>query len=345
MPHLFDPIRLGGLRLKNRVVMPPMCTYSATEDGLPTDWHLAHYGARASGGAGLVIFEATAVEASGRISTGDLGLWSDAQIEPLARIVRLCRAEGAKVVVQLGHAGRKAWSDRRGIGPGEPVGPSAVPFDADWVTPRALSVGEIDEVVESFRAATVRALAAGFDAVEIHGAHGYLISGFLSPLVNRRSDDYGGDQAGRARLGLRVVEAVRAEWPSDVPVFVRLSCVDWAEGGNTIGDTVVYARLLRESGAAVIDCSSGGVVNVAPPTTPGYQVPFADAVRREAGVPTIAVGLITEPRQADAIVAEERADLVALGRQLLREPSWPLRAARELGVDVEWPKQYRRAKI
>jgi NADPH2 dehydrogenase len=344
VPLLFEPITFGSLALRNRIVMPPMCQYSATPDGLPTDWHLAHYGARAAGGAALVILEATAVEPRGRISTADLGLWSDAQIEPLARIVRFCHSQGAKVAVQLAHAGRKAWSESKGDGPDAPVAPSAVPFDADWVTPRALATDEIDETVAAFRDAARRALAAGFDAVEVHAAHGYLLNEFLSPLANRRTDEYGGDLAGRARLALRVVQVVCEEWPVDVPVFVRLSCTDWTAGGTTIEDTVAYTRLLREVGAAVIDCSSGGLVSVVPPVAPGYQVPFAERIRRETGVPTIAVGLITEPAQAEAVLASGKADLVALGRQLLREPSWPLRAARELGGEVDWPKQYQRAK-
>ena len=345
MPHLFDPISLGSLRLKNRVVMPPMCMYSAAGDGLPTDWHLAHYGARAVGGAGLVIIEATAVESRGRITTADLGLWSDAHVEPLARIVRFCQQHGAKVAIQLGHAGRKAWSDRRGVGPETAVAPSAVAYDADWVTPRGLAADEMGGIVEAFRAATVRARAAGFDAVEIHAAHGYLLSSFLSPLANARADEFGVDSAGRARLARHVVAAVRAEWPAEAPVLVRLSCTDWAPGGVTIEDTVLNARALRDVGAGVVHCSSGGVVNVVPPVEPGYQVRFAERVRRDVSVPTIAVGLITEPRQADGIVVEGQADLIALGRQLLREPSWPLRAARELGVDVDWPKPYQRAKI
>jgi 2,4-dienoyl-CoA reductase-like NADH-dependent reductase (Old Yellow Enzyme family) len=225
------------------------------------------------------------------------------------------------------------------------VGPSPVPFDADWATPRPLAADEIAEVAAAFGRGARRAREAGFDALEIHGAHGYLISEFLSPLANQRQDSYGGSHANRARLATQVVDAIRSEWPREAPLMIRLSCVDWAEGGNEIGDTVEFARLLAEHGVDIVDCSSGGVVQVRPPVSPGYQVPFAERVRREAGVPTVAVGLITEPEQADEVILSGRADLVALGRQLLREPYWPLRAARALGIDLEWPRQYRGAKL
>jgi 2,4-dienoyl-CoA reductase-like NADH-dependent reductase (Old Yellow Enzyme family) len=343
MPHLFDPLALRGLELRNRVVMSPMCMYSAGTDGAARPWHLAHYGARAVGGAGLIVTEATSVESRGRISEHDLGIWSDSHVETLAEIVRFCHEHGAKVGVQLAHAGRKAWSDRRGVGPEPPVAPSALPFDEGWATPRALDASTMAEVLGAWRQAARRAVAAGFDLVELHGAHGYLISEFLSPLANKREDRYAGDHAARARFALEVIAAVREEWGSR-PLAIRLSCTDWAPGGNTVEDAVEFARIFRGAGVDLVDCSSGGVVSVQPTAAPGYQVPFAERIRREAGVRTMAVGLITSPEQAEEVVANERADLVALGRELLRSPYWPLEAARRLGVDLEWPKQYARAR-
>ncbi|MBI2939788.1 MAG: NADPH dehydrogenase NamA [Chloroflexi bacterium] len=344
MAHLWDPWRIRGVGFRNRIMMSPMCTYGAGFDGLARDWHLVHYGSRAVGGAGLLMLEATAVEGRGRISPGDLGLWDDAQIEPLARIVRFCHDYGARIGVQLAHAGRKAWSSEHGYGSEPVVAPSPIPFDADWATPRSLAGDEIDEVVTAFGQAARRAREAGFDVIEIHGAHGYLISEFLSPLANHRQDEYGGDHAHRSRFATRVIDAVRAEWSSEAPLLIRLSCSDWAEGGNEVGDAVEFARIFKEHGVDLVDCSSGGVVNVRPPAAPGYQVPFAERVKEEAGIPTAAVGLITEPAQADAIIAAGQADLVALGRQLLRDPYWPLRAATALGVDVTWPFPYQRAR-
>ncbi len=340
MSHLFDPLVLRGLTLRNRIMMSPMCQYVAGTDGRATDWHLVHYGSRAVGGVGLVMIEATAVESRGRISMGDLGLWEDGQIAPLARIADFCHAQGAAVGVQLGHAGRKAWSDARGHGPETPVAPSAIPFDADWRTPEALDQEGIEAVIAAFGRAAARALEAGLDVIEIHGAHGYLISEFLSPLANPREDAYGGDHAGRARFAARVADAIRAIWPEDRPLFIRLSCTDWAEGGNEPADAVIYARLLAEHGVDLVDCSSGGVVNVRPRAYSGYQVPFAAQVRAEAHVLTAAVGLITHPEQADEILASGRADLVALGRALLRTPYWPHYAARGLGASAPWPGPY-----
>ena len=346
MPHLFSPFTLRGLTLRNRIVLPPMCMYTAGHDGLLTDWHLAHYLARATGGAGLLIVEATAVEPRGRISQNDLGLWDDAQIEPLARMTRLVQAEGAAIGVQLAHAGRKAWSADRGHGPEQPVAPSPLPFDDEWQVPHELLPAEIDQIVDAWRDAAVRAQAAGFDLVEIHAAHGYLNHEFLSPLSNRRTDSYGGSLENRARLLLRVVEAVRQVWPEEKPLFVRVSATDWAEGGLTPDEVASVARKLRALGVDLVDCSSGGLINVSPPGIgPGYQVPFAEQVRREAGIATAAVGLITKPELADEIVRNGRADLVALGRELLRHPHWPLDAARILGHEVPWPRQYLRARL
>lgn len=344
MSKLFSSFTLRSVTLRNRVAMSPMCMYSAREDGLATDWHLAHYVARATGGVGMIVTEATAVEARGRISANDLGLWNDAQIEPLARIIRLCKAQGAAMCVQLAHAGRKAWSPHKGQGATVPVAPSAIPFDTDWVTPQALSPAEIDEIVSAFQKAAQRALAVGYDAIEIHSAHGYLLHEFLSPLSNHRSDEYGGSLQNRARMLLRVVDAVRSVVPDSFPVFVRLSCTDWVEGGLTIDDQVQVARWLKEHGVDMVDCSSGGNAPIVPPVGPGYQVPFAEKIRHQANIPTMAVGLITQPEMAEEIVRNCRADVVALGRELLRHPHWVLDAARVLGVDIAWPTQYQRAK-
>ncbi len=345
MPNLFSPLTLRSLTLRNRIMMSPMCMYSAAEDGLVTDWHLAHYAARAAGGAGLIVTEATAIEPRGRISRGDLGLWDDAQVEPLARIVRLVQAEGAAIGVQLAHAGRKAFTAKKGYGPQVPVAPSALPFDEGWRKPHKLDEREIGQIIAEWRSAAVRALAAGLDLIEIHGAHGYLGHQFLSPLANRRADAYGGSLAHRARFLLEAVEAVRQVWPPDNPLFVRLSATDWTPGGLTPAEVVVVARELGKRGVDLIDCSSGGMVPAGPPAIgPGYQVPFAEQVRREAGIATAAVGLIATPELADEIVRNGRADLVAMGRELLRNPCWPLHAARALGHDIAWPKQYQRAR-
>lgn len=344
MSHLFSPLSVRGVSLRNRIVMSPMCMYSAGEDGLATDFHLAHLASRATGGVGLVITEASAVESRGRISLSDLGLWNDAQVEPLARIVRLCKSQGAATCSQLAHAGRKAWTPAKGQGPFPAVAPSPIPFDVDWVAPKELDPAGLDEVVAAFRAAAERAVAAGFDAVEVHGAHGYLLHEFLSPLSNHRTDEYGGPLENRARMLLRVVDAVRGVLPASRPLLVRLSCTDWVEGGITIEDQVQVARWLKTHGVDLVDCSSGGSTPALPPVGPGYQVPFAERIRREAGMATMAVGLITAPEMAEEIVRNGRADAVVLGRELLRNPYWPLHAARALGHDMPWPKQYLRAK-
>lgn len=351
MPQLFSQFTLRSLELRNRIVMAPMVMNSAQSDGCSTDWHMAHYLTRATGGSGLLLTEATAIEPRGRISQRDLGLWDDRQVEPLARMVRLVQAEGAAIGVQLAHAGRKAWSADKGFGPEPPVGPSALPFDEGWITPGELDPGEVDEAVAGWQAAAQRALAAGFDLVEIHAAHGYLIHQFLSPISNHRSDEYGGALENRMRFLLRVTEAVRQVWPPEKPLFVRVSATDWAEQllasgkGLTPGEVVVVARELRARGVDLIDCSSGGSL----PTSPegigaGYQVPFAEQIRREANTPTAAVGLVTTPELADEIIRNGRADLVILGRELLRRPYWPLHAAHVLGQEVTWPRQYRSAR-
>jgi NADPH2 dehydrogenase len=341
---LFSPYTLRSVQLRNRITMSPMCMYTAAEDGIATDWHLSHYHARAIGGVGLVLLEATAVASRGRISRHDLGLWDEAQVPRLARLTELVHAEGAAIGVQLAHAGRKAYSRDKGHGPEQPVAPSAVPFGADWVVPAGLSVDEMHRVLAAWRSATERALAAGFDVIEIHGAHGYLNHQFLSPLSNRRTDGYGGPLENRMRFLLQVTDAVREVWPADKPLLVRLSVTDWAAGGLTPGDQVIVARALRQREVDLIDCSSGGIIPDTPTDiAPGYQVPFAARLRHEAGIPTAAVGLITEAEQANEILIRGNADLIALGRALLRHPYWPLHAARALGVEVEPPRQYRRA--
>lgn len=352
MPHLFDPLTIRDLTLSNRIVVSPMCQYSSTE-GFPNDWHFVHLAGRAVGGAGLVMTEATAVTSEGRISPDDLGIWSDAQIGAYGRIVRFVKGEGSAIGMQLAHAGRKASTTpphigRRGLaieeGGWEPIAPSAVKFAPDYALPREMSLDDIAAVVAAFRDAAVRAREIGFDVVEIHAAHGYLLHEFLSPLSNLRNDDYGGTFVRRIRLLLEVVEAVRAVWPERSPLFVRISVTDWADGGWTIDDSVELARRLGVLGVDLIDCSSGGnVVDAVIPTTPGYQVPFASRIRKEAAVMTGAVGLITTPNQANSIVAREQADCIILARELLRDPYWPLRAARELDRQVPWPVQYLRA--
>ncbi len=354
MAHLFEPITLRGVTLRNRIGVSPMCQYSCEDqDGMATDWHLVHLGARALGGAGLIIAEATAVEARGRISPHDLGIWSDAHIAPIARAVTFAKAHGAVMGIQLAHAGRKAsaprawnalFTEKRVTveqGGWQPVGASALPFTDGFWTPHALTLDEIDGVVESFVAAARRSAEAGFDVVEIHAAHGYLLHSFYSPLANHRDDAYGGSFENRVRLTRRVAQAVRAVW--DKPLFVRLSCSDWTDEGWTSDDSVALARLLKEDGVDVIDCSTGGnIAGVKIPLEPGYQVRFAEAVRHGAEIATAAVGLITTPAQADAIVREEKADIVLLAREMLRDPHWALHAAQDLGQTVTPPSQYAR---
>ncbi|ADI15251.1 NADH:flavin oxidoreductase/NADH oxidase [Truepera radiovictrix] len=349
---LFSPLTLRGVTLRNRIAVSPMCQYSA-EDGRANDWHFAHLSARALGGAGLVLTEATAVEARGRISPEDLGLWKDAHIAPLARINRFLRDQGAVPGVQLAHAGRKAstyrpWAAERGTVPPaaggwRSVGPSEAAFPG-LSAPKALDEGELPGIIQAFADAATRAVAAGFQVIELHAAHGYLLHSFLSPLTNTRTDRYGGPFENRVRLLLEVTEAVRARLPEELPLFVRLSATDWVADGWQVEDSVALARLLKERGVDLIDCSSGGAVpGVTIPVGPGYQVPLAARVRREAGVATGAVGMITEPEHAEAIVRCGEADLVLLGRELLRDPFWPHRAAAALGAAPFWPPQYERA--
>jgi len=353
MSVLFSPLRLRGLELRNRIAVSPMCQYSS-QDGLPNDWHLVHLGSRAVGGAGLVVAEATAVAPEGRISPGDTGIWTDAQAQAWARIARFVKEQGAAAGVQLAHAGRKAstdlpWRGGRAVpedaGGWSPVAPSDLAFADGFPVPRALSVAEIRGVVDAFAAAARHALAAGFDCIELHMAHGYLVHQFLSPLSNHRHDAYGGPLENRMRLALEVARAVRAAWPEERPLLVRISASDWAEGGWDLEQSVALCRGLAEAGVDLVDCSSGGSVPHAKiQLGPGYQVPFAEAMRRRAGVATGAVGLITEPAQAEAIVAGGKADVVFFARAMLRDPYWPLHAAQALGAAGPWPVQYHRAR-
>jgi 2,4-dienoyl-CoA reductase-like NADH-dependent reductase (Old Yellow Enzyme family) len=350
--HLFTPLAVRDVTLRNRIAVSPMCQYSS-QDGFANDWHLVHLGSRASGGAGLVIMEASAVEPRGRISPADMGIWKDEHIEFLARITRFVRGQGAAAGIQLAHAGRKASTRPPWEGGGvvpeaeggwQTVAPSAIPFNPEDPAPAELSKTEIHRIVDAFAAAARRALKAGFQVAEIHGAHGYLMHEFLSPLSNHRTDEYGGPFANRARFGLEVVEAVRASWPANLPLLLRISATDWAEGGWDIDEAVELARLVRPLGVDLIDCSSGGLARhqkIA--LAPGYQVPFAERIRREAGIPTGAVGLITSAGQADAIVRSGQADMVLLAREFLRDPYFPLHAAKALGAEIKAPVQYSRA--
>jgi len=339
MAHLFSPLTIKSITLRNRIGVSPMCQGAAV-DGLPNDWHLVHLGARAAGGAGLVIAEATAVSPVGRISLGDTGLWDEAQIEAWAPITRFIKAQGSVAGIQVGHAGRKAVA----TGDWETLAPSAIPFGGDLTKiPQAMTLEQIETVHREFAAATRRALAAGFEWLEIHAAHGFLIQGFLSPLSNQRSDSYGGSFDNRIRFLLETTRAVRAEWPEALPLTVRISGTDWVEGGWDVPQSIELARRLKAEGVDLIDCSSGGAVPDAKiPVGSSYQLPIADQIRREAGIATAAVGMITEPEQADEIVREGRADLVLLGREFLRDPHWPLRAAKALGMSESLllPNQY-----
>jgi 2,4-dienoyl-CoA reductase-like NADH-dependent reductase (Old Yellow Enzyme family) len=350
---LYEPYALRGVSFRNRIGVSPMCEYSST-DGFANDWHVVHLGSRAVGGAGLVITEATAVTAEGRISPYDLGIYRDEHVEMLSRITRFIREQGAVPGMQLSHAGRKAssdvpWKGGKPLTPAEggwaPIfAPSPIPFGRHSQTPVALDLDGIRGVVAAFRDAAKRALDAGFKVIELHGAHGYLLHEFLSPLSNERTDRYGGSFENRIRLFLEVTEAVRTVWPDSLPLMARVSGTDWVPGAWDVEQSIELARRLVPLGLDFIDCSSGGIMpGVKIPVGPGYQVEIAERIRREAGVPTAAVGLITNARQAEEIVHRGQADMVFLARQLLRDPYWPLHAARELGANVAWPVQYQRA--
>ena len=350
---LFTPLKIRDITLRHRVCVSPMCQYSC-DDGFATDWHLVHLGSRAVGGAALVMVEASAVEARGRITPGDMGIWKDPHIEPLSRAAAFVKKQGAVPGIQLAHAGRKGscyvpWENNGAPLPANAgawltAAPSAVPFRDGEPAPAALDKAGIDAIVKSFAAAAQRALTAGFELVEIHGAHGYLINEFLSPLANLRTDEYGGEFENRIRLLVEVIEAVRGVWPERLPVWLRISATDWKEGGWTLDDSVRLAAKLRTRGVDLIDCSSGGLAADAKiQPGPGYQAPFAERIRKETGILTGAVGMITEPQQAEQIIASGQADVVLLAREFLRDPYWPLHAARTLGEELDPPVQYARA--
>ena len=353
MPLLFSPLQIRSITLKNRIVVSPMCQYSA-QDGFANDWHLVHLGSRAVGGAGLVIMEATGVTPEGRISPHDLGLWKDEHIEPLKRITSFIEAQGSVPGIQLAHAGRKSsltepWNGDRQLteteGAWQTLAPSAVPFTADRATPKEMSQADIQQIVQAFIDATQRVVRAGFKVLELHGAHGYLINEFLSPLSNKRTDEYGGSFENRTLFLRQIIEGVRKVWPEAYPLLLRISATDWEEDGWTIEDSVHLAGIVGPMGVDLIDCSSGGNSATAKiPAKPGYQVSFAAQVRR-AGVPTGAVGIIVTAQQAEEILTTGQADLIFMARELLRDPYFPLRAAAELGYDdMPWPVQYERAK-
>jgi len=352
MSKLFTPLTIKNVTLKNRIAMSPMCQYSAT-DGFSNDWHLTHLGSRAVGGAGLIIVEATAIAPEGRITPGDLGLWNDDHVEGLSRIVRFIHKHNAHAGIQIAHAGRKAscsvpWHGGRQLGLDNggwnTLAPSAIPFMPGERIPEALTTEGIGKILSGFRSAAKRARSAGFDVIEIHSAHGYLLHEFLSPLSNSRKDEYGGSFENRTRLLLQVIDAVRSEWPAAYPLFVRISASEWIDGGWTPDESVKLASIIKVKGVDLIDCSSGGNIhNAKIPFAPGYQVSFSEAVRT-TGIMTGAVGLITSAEQAESILKEDRADLILFGRELLRNPYFPLQAAKQLESEIIWPVQYLRAK-
>lgn len=352
MSYLFTPLIIRDITLKNRIVMSPMCQYSAY-DGYSNDWHAVHYGTRAAGGAALIMVEATAVFPEGRITPGDLGLWSDDHIPGLRRITEFIHSQGSVAAIQIAHAGRKAscavpWEGGKQLGLNnggwETVAPSAIPFSPDERAPLMADTASLERVVYAFRDAATRALKAGFRVAEIHSAHGYLLQEFLSPVSNHRTDRYGGSFENRTRLLLEVTTAIRSVWPEEYPLFVRISSTEWTEGGWTPEESVRLAPMLQKAGADLIDCSSGGNIhNAKIPTGPGYQVPFAEMIRK-AGIMTGAVGMITGADQAEEILSSGKADMVLMGRELLRNPYFPLQAARAMGAEVTWPRQYLRAK-
>ena len=351
---LFSPFKLAGLTFPNRIVVSPMCEYSS-EDGFANDWHLVHLGSRAVGGAGLVFTEASAVTPEGRISPQDLGFWKDEHIPGLKRIVDFLHSQGARAGIQLAHAGRKAsmsrpWDGDERVKPlseggwAEVLAPSGVPFSEKYAQPTALDAAGIKRLVEAFHLAAGRALKAGFDVIELHAAHGYLMHEFLSPLSNRRTDEYGGSLENRARLLIRVVDAVREVWSLDLPLFVRISATDWAPGGSDLTQSIALAKMLKPRGVDLVDVSSGGLVpGVTIPAGPGYQTPFAEEIRKQAQIPTGTVGMITDAAQAEHILRTGQADMVFVAREFLRDPYWPLHAAQHLHDSTPWPPQYLRA--
>jgi 2,4-dienoyl-CoA reductase-like NADH-dependent reductase (Old Yellow Enzyme family) len=353
MSHLFSTLTLRELTIKNRIFVSPMCQYSS-KDGMPSDWHLVHLGSRAVGGAGLVMVEASAVTPQGRISPDDSGIWNSEQAGAFVPIARFISAQGAVPAIQLAHAGRKASTELpwKGSGPldskhrgWQTIAPSPLPFAPGHGTPREATAQDLETILGQFAMAARRSAEAGFLVAEVHMAHGYLLHEFLSPLTNQRSDEFGGSRENRMRFPLRVAKVVRETWPEHLPVFVRISASDWMEGGWDLEDSLELSRQLKALGVDLIDCSSGGLVPEAqPPFGPGFQTPFASGIRRETGIATGAVGFISDPAQAEQIVATGLADAVFLARQMLRDPYWPLHAAKALGVDLPWPDQYERAK-
>lgn len=352
-PALFAPIQIGDLHIKNRLTVSPMCMYSS-EDGFSNNWHLVHLGSRAVGGAGLILTEAASISPEGRITPKDLGIWKDEHIEGLAEIVDFVEAQGTQIGIQLAHAGRKAscappWEGGNRVQPAnggwETVAPSAVPFNENDPAPIELDKKGINKVISDFKEAAERSYKAGFKVVEIHAAHGYLLHEFLSPLSNKRTDEYGGSFENRSRLVLEVTKEIRKVWPKELPLFVRISATDWADGGWNIEESVKLSKLLKAEGVDLIDCSSGGLIpDAVIPAEKGYQVGFAERIKREANILTGAVGLIVEPQQAEEILENKKADLILMAREFLRTPFFPLEAAKELKIDLEWPNQYKRAK-
>ncbi|MDP4144465.1 MAG: NADPH dehydrogenase NamA [Bacillota bacterium] len=339
MPKLFSTIEIKDMELRNRIVMPPMCMYSSGEDGHSRLWHFVHYSTRAIGGTGLIIVEAAGIDPAGRISDKDLGIWEDSHIDGLSRVVTEVKKHGAKIAIQLNHAGRKCEVKEADI-----IAPSAIAFDENSPTPRLMTKDDIDNVITLFKNAAVRAKKADFDAIEIHAAHGYLINEFLSPLSNQRADEYGGSLENRARFLKEVVKAVREVWPMEKPLIVRVSAEDYIEAGNRDVDVANMLNSVKDEGIDIINVSSGAVVPAKINVYPGYQVKFSETIKKITGLYTIAGGLIVEPAMAEEIIQNERADLVYLGRELLRNPYWPLKAAKELGEDIAWPVQYERSK-
>lgn len=339
MSKLFTEFRLKDVSFKNRIVMAPMCMYSADEEGFAKEWHLLHYASRAVGGTGLIIQEATAVESRGRISSNDLGIWDDAHIEGLKEIVSTCKNHGAAMGIQLAHAGRKCEAENERI-----IAPSPIAFSDEYRLPAEMTKEEIAEVVQSFKIAAGRCIDAGYDIIEIHGAHGYLINEFLSPLTNKRSDEYGGTVENRARFLKEVIHAVRQVWTAERPLLLRVSAEDYGPEGNHPEDLAEIINLVKDEGVDIIDVSSGGVINAVPKAFQGYQVKFAEVIKERTGLPVVAGGLIIEPHMAEEILQNDRADMIFLGRVLLRSPYWPLYADSELGNEVQWPEQYERGR-
>lgn len=352
MNKLFSPLKIRGIELKNRIAVSPMCQYSSN-NGTPTEWHLVHLGSRAVGGAALVIQEATAVSPEGRISPDDAGMWNDIQAKAYEKITSFISSQNSLPGVQLAHAGRKGstytpWKGRGEVrkedGGWQTFSPSPINFADNYPTPKEMDKGDIKKVTDDFCKAAERSINAGFRVIELHMAHGYLVHEFLSPLSNKREDEYGGSLENRCRFAIEIAEKVREAIPDDFPLFARISSSDWIEGGWDIEDSVYLSRKLKEAGVDLMDCSSGGNVKAAIPTGPGYQIPFSEKIKKEAGILTGGIGFITSPEQADHIIRTGQADIVLLAREILRNPYWPMNAARVLKVDIDWPKQYERAK-